>query len=178
MGYREDVAVAYASHTWEVLVTQIGSSFLTDDQRQNVIAFLDAADEHAVNEDGDHMLRWDSIKTSADDAQVLFDTLHNSMDDNYWQAIFLGEDGHVETHGSWYDNPFSLGVSHNLNSDTDGDEQWTTSGITLINSTPTIPAPATVPPTSKVINDHTCGCGNTACSKSEKSCWKCGAPIS
>ena len=26
-------------------------------------------------------------------------------------------------------------------------------------------------------NDHTCGCGNTRCNKTEKSCWKCGAPI-
>lgn len=31
--------------------------------------------------------------------------------------------------------------------------------------------------TSIVTNDYTCGCGNTKCSKTEKSCWKCGAPI-
>ncbi len=28
------------------------------------------------------------------------------------------------------------------------------------------------------INDHTCtSCGNNRCSKTEKSCWKCGSPI-
>lgn len=27
------------------------------------------------------------------------------------------------------------------------------------------------------INNHTCKCGNTKCSKTEKSCWKCGEPI-
>lgn len=28
------------------------------------------------------------------------------------------------------------------------------------------------------INNHTClGCGNTKCSKDERSCWKCGHPI-
>jgi hypothetical protein len=26
-------------------------------------------------------------------------------------------------------------------------------------------------------NDYTCPCGNNKCSKVEKSCWKCGAPI-
>ncbi len=26
-------------------------------------------------------------------------------------------------------------------------------------------------------NDYTCPCGNDKCSKVEKSCWKCGAPI-
>ncbi len=29
-----------------------------------------------------------------------------------------------------------------------------------------------------VVDDYTCGCGNTKCNKTEKSCWKCGAPIS
>ena len=29
-----------------------------------------------------------------------------------------------------------------------------------------------------VVDDYTCGCGNTKCNKKEKSCWKCGAPIS
>jgi hypothetical protein len=32
--------------------------------------------------------------------------------------------------------------------------------------------------TSVAINNHTCpGCGNTACSKDEKSCWKCGGSL-
>jgi hypothetical protein len=30
---------------------------------------------------------------------------------------------------------------------------------------------------SVTINNHTCKCGNTKCNKTEKSCWKCGAPI-
>lgn len=177
MGYREDVAVAYTAIGWDTLVTKIGSNLLTDVERKNVIEFLDAADSHAVNEDGDHCLTWDSIKTAADDSQVLFDTLHNALDQSDWYAVFMGEDGAEEIHGEWFDNPFSLYVSRHINVDTTGDEIWSTSGITIINSTPTIPAPPSMPPTSKVVNDHTCGCGNTACSKSEKSCWKCGAPI-
>lgn len=28
-----------------------------------------------------------------------------------------------------------------------------------------------------IIDDYTCSCGNTKCSKVENSCWKCGAPI-
>lgn len=33
-------------------------------------------------------------------------------------------------------------------------------------------------PTTTVCNDYTCAtCGNTACSKTEKSCWRCGHPI-
>ena len=28
-----------------------------------------------------------------------------------------------------------------------------------------------------VVDDYTCGCGNTKCSTKEKSCWRCGAPI-
>lgn len=34
-------------------------------------------------------------------------------------------------------------------------------------------------PVDTVVNDHVCvSCKNTACNKSEKSCWKCGHPIS
>lgn len=31
--------------------------------------------------------------------------------------------------------------------------------------------------TGKLADNHTCGCGNTQCNKTEKSCWKCGAAI-
>lgn len=32
---------------------------------------------------------------------------------------------------------------------------------------------------TQTVNDHTCiACGNTACSKTETSCWKCGTVIS
>lgn len=31
---------------------------------------------------------------------------------------------------------------------------------------------------TQVVNDHTClSCGNTRCSKTEKSCWKCGGKL-
>jgi hypothetical protein len=39
-----------------------------------------------------------------------------------------------------------------------------------------VPASSATP--AVAVNDHTCtSCGNTSCSKSEKSCWKCGAAI-
>ena len=34
------------------------------------------------------------------------------------------------------------------------------------------PAPIPAP-----VDNYTCGCGNTKCSTTEKSCWRCGAPI-
>ena len=171
MGYRSDVVVAYTAPGWDDLVKKIGSNLLSDSQRREVIAFLDEADEHAVNEDGDHCLRWDSIKFYADDVQILFTTLHNKMEPADWRAVILGEEGDSEEYGDWFDNPFNIYVSRMLNMDTTDDESWSSSGITF---TPTPSAPTMAAP----INDHTCVCGNTACSKTEKSCWKCGAPIS
>ena len=42
-------------------------------------------------------------------------------------------------------------------------------------TTPTIPTPA---PTNTIVNNHTCvSCGNSACNTTEKSCWRCGHPI-
>lgn len=42
--------------------------------------------------------------------------------------------------------------------------------------TGTLPPPME-PIVSVTVNDYTCGCGNTKCNKTEKSCWKCGAAI-
>lgn len=39
------------------------------------------------------------------------------------------------------------------------------------------PIPATQDNNKGVVNDYTCGCGNTKCNTTEKSCWRCGAPI-
>lgn len=37
--------------------------------------------------------------------------------------------------------------------------------------------PVLEPIQSVTVDDYTCGCGNTKCSKTERSCWKCGAAI-
>jgi hypothetical protein len=41
------------------------------------------------------------------------------------------------------------------------------------------PSPVVAKPVAPVaINNHTCPtCGNTACSRSESKCWKCGNPL-
>lgn len=44
---------------------------------------------------------------------------------------------------------------------------------------PDSPTSTPVATSAAVINDHTCTqCNNTSCSKTEKSCWRCGHPIS
>jgi len=50
----------------------------------------------------------------------------------------------------------------------------------LDNTVVTNSAPSLVSTNSAVvINNHQCtACGNTACNKQEKSCWRCGNPIS
>ena len=46
----------------------------------------------------------------------------------------------------------------------DGSDKW-------------MPKPDAAINDGKAINDHICHCGNDRCSKTEKSCWRCGAPI-
>lgn len=174
MGYREDVVVAYTAPGWLDLVSKIQSSLLTDEQRKEVIEFLDSVDDHSVNDNDEHCLVWSSIKTYSDDAVILFETLHNAIQSEDYHAVFLGEDGAVEEKGDWLDSPFCLGVQHSLSFSNDSCTVWGSCGI----NAPTLAKPNNPAVAAQPVNDHTCvQCGNTACSKSEKSCWKCGATI-
>lgn len=74
----------------------------------------------------------------------------------------------------------------------DAINQWTTYNLTeqVVITTPlkfqflddpksNTPIQSSQAPIDTVTNNHTCVfCKNTACNKSEKSCWKCGHPIS
>lgn len=52
---------------------------------------------------------------------------------------------------------------------------WPDSAVAILKAGK-IRAPSNI--SSLVINDHTCiSCGNTRCSKTKKSCWKCGNKI-
>lgn len=170
MGYREDVCVAYTKVGWELIVEKI-PEMLNNQQIQDVVEFLNSVDDHSVNDDGQHCLFWSSIKTYSDDAQILFELIHKEIPVEEFYYLGLGEDGAEEFYGDWAENPFGIHTFHHLNTNTDSCKTW--HDCHIVPTTPTNTSTST-----QVIDDYTCQCGNTKCNKTEKSCWKCGRPIS
>jgi len=170
MGYREDVALAYSKEGFEGLVEKISSDFLSEEEKEWAIAFLDGADVQRVSPGGSHLFIFSYIKTTSDDAQVVFNKLNRSLPSDEYLVQYLGEDGGEEVDGSFFDNPWDIYISKSINW-ADG-EHPKESLRTKIG--------ATVPVSNQpqpMVDDYTCQCGNTKCSTQETSCWKCGAPI-
>lgn len=191
MGYREDVAVAIEVEGWNQLLSFIKAWDQTAPEKsQSVVELIEAGvDEHHVNDDGDHLLIFTSIKTSADDYEAFLELLQNGtirgnggVDYDKWLIRSVGECGEEETYGDWFDNPFNIGITHNLNFDADGTDYQSgpiIPGRANPTTKPVAPAVVIKKVAGPPINNHTCTqCGNAACSKDEKSCWKCGCPIS
>lgn len=175
MGYREDVALVYSPEGWNQFLSL--TKALPYDIQVDLVSLLDEADDHFVNGDGAHMIVFYDVKVSADDFQIIMDTIHQQIDGDHFKATLVGEDGSEDYYGHLSPDPFGAYISHTLNFDTSDANRQSGSGIVVEEPPDTLPSGcAGAPP---VVDDHTCSaCGNTKCSKREKSCWKCGAPIS
>ena len=175
MGYREDVAVAISEAGWIDFLDEKDN--LSQEKINDIDSLLAVADEHWENPDGDHMFIFTSIKTGTDDFSAFQSVLVDAVPDRHWRMVSVGEDGAEDITGDWDCNPFDIGVQHQLS--------YNSGGCTLNQAS--MRKPVKVKPVAVIaapivsgppINNHTCTqCGNNACSKTEKSCWKCGAAI-
>lgn len=173
MGYREDVAIAYSPEGWNQFLSALKS--LSDDQRAPIVELIEGADEAQINEDGEFLIRWSYVKTYCDDFKAYLD-LHSQVSCDEYYGVFLGEDGAQETRGSYCDTPYNLGFNYSINTNDIGDFVDCKS---LIDVEMNAKNPAKSPIVIPAVDDHQCiSCGNDRCSKTEKSCWKCGHPIS
>lgn len=183
MGYREDVAVVFSKEGWKELSLffATSSNSFTVEQYELVKDFLYSADQHIVDStSGDRIFLFEYIKTYTDDYCALQSML-NQIDDCKWMTFSLGEDGGSKYGGSYMDNVFCVGSTHSLLYNEDVGDNFSGSPTGLIvptinaNSAPSMPIKVTS--VQIVVNDYTCACGNTKCSRTEKACWKCGAAI-
>lgn len=186
MGTREDVIVAITKKGWEYMMECLSNLIDNggDKEANDVMNLINDSDEHWINPDEDHMISWECIKSSADDfsdfRNLLSEMDDKSMEDEYFMLI-LNEDGTDESIGGWNQNPFDMGVHRSLNYNSGGCELQNHCAGPKKSAADSSKRywPVTIPATSTPVNDHTCTqCGNSSCSKSEKSCWKCGCPIS
>lgn len=172
MGYREDVAIAYSKEGFEELIEKMGSDLLSDEERDWAISFLDGADEKRLTDYGSRLYIFTSIKTVADDAQVVLHKLHGAINHHEYLVQYMGEDGGEDVDGGFFDNPFGIYVARSLSWDDAGDS-LSESLRDLVSFIPTPKSAINQP----VVDNYTCVCGNTKCSTQETSCWKCGAII-
>lgn len=172
MGYREDVVIVFSSDGW----IQLGEAINKAGQEAEVVReLINACDGARVTFDGDRLIKFDCVKVYADDFRAFMDCISNVHESQYL-GLFLGEDGAENFQGDYWDNPFFIGVSRRIEYECAGTD-WTGDDMFAGMNTPAKNAP-TIPAPVACMDDHTCmACGNTKCSKTEKSCWKCGHPI-
>lgn len=170
MGYRENVCIVVSKSGWKKIVQYVQS--MNDDNRSLIINFFKSADRNETL-NGDHLLVFDSIKTYADDSKLFFDNALAELDLNEYHIISVGEDNNIQQSGDYHYNSFDSHIVVEINIPNDGEvfsdfEEFDSKQseiIETINNT-------------AIIDDHVCiNCGNTKCSKHEKSCWKCGQSI-
>ena len=166
MGSYTDVMIAISKVGWYQLVDMVK----VDEDSYDIIDLISSCDRHLEHNDGSHFFLFESVKVYADDFAA-FSKLYNSLDtDDYLAHYLYSEDGSEDTEGTYWDNPFDMYVQRTINFDDSGSKEW---NRTFADCTP---KKATA--VSTCVDDHTCiACGNAKCSKTEKSCWKCGTPI-
>jgi hypothetical protein len=180
MGYREDVAIVCGEAVWQEIEEAVQA--MGDSDRDLITTHIQEADEHRVNDDGVRFLFWTSIRTMSQDVMLLTKLLNSlaSIDEAYddeWLMVCVGEDGATEYSGCYFQNPFGVGVVHQITYGTNDSKcvkdepcKW----VLAATEPRTVSAGANIKP----VNNHTCTtCGNTACNKQESSCWKCGTAI-
>jgi hypothetical protein len=184
MGYREDVACVFSPDGWNQFLSAV-KSYSAEDM-DTVRGLINGADIARITLDGERFFKFDYVKTTTPDFSLLTDAC-KQVDENEYLVLMLGEDGGEEYFGDFHGNQFCIGVSRMISYDPCGND------FTGDDFFDVIDAPSTDAVTDSsvggVINnitvsahvcvdDHTCvGCGNTKCSKTEKSCWKCGCAI-
>lgn len=172
MGTREQLILVYSKPGWDQLTNLIGSTFLLNTERQRVVNFINDYDVHQTDPRGAHLLYFSECDTSRADAHLLISSLHSQVSSKDWLVHIIYEDGGEDSFGGFHNNSFSPTVERKLKWD---DNNALNAGKVNISS----PAPAVAKPVATTpINNHTCPtCGNTACSRSEKKCWRCGNPL-
>ncbi len=172
MGSREQLILVYSKSGWDQLTNLIGSTFLSSTERKRVVDVINDHDAHQTDACGAHLLYFSECDTSCAEVQLLISSLHSQFSAKEWFTYIIFEDGSEDSFGGFYNNSFCPSVERRLKWD---DNNALNAGKVNIGA----PAPVVAKPiATTAINNHVCPtCGNTACSRSEKKCWKCGNPL-
>lgn len=171
MSYFVDVGIAYSEAGWNQLCKHLDA--MDQETRELVQDFINHNHRARITAQGDRYIGFDSIDESDNGAFNCFMNCNNFIDSNNYLALIIGEDGTEDFHGDYFDNPFGVAVHRMIMIDPAGDYYLGDNMFAF-----EAPQPVAIKQPETIINDHTCiACGNNKCSKTEKSCWKCGNPI-
>lgn len=184
MSYIEDAIFIYSEQGWESLIEALNN--LSSEKCDEVKSLLNSADTIRVSFNCDRMFKFIDANTNSDSFLALRSINDNISPSNYL-GIYTGEGSTTpeEYVGDYWDNPFNAGVQRiiyhdNAGNDFSGDDMFAYLSEINTYSDKSSSSDDFVKSNdvSQIINDHTCvSCGNTKCSKSEKSCWRCGSSI-
>jgi hypothetical protein len=170
MGTREQLIVVFSKNGWDQLTSFIGSTFVNNQNRKDVLDAINNNDDHQTDSKGDHLLHFQEVDSSSHSMQLLLTKLMGNIHSKEWLVNMIFDDGTEDSYGGYYNSSFNVSVRRHLT--------WvdvnSVPGGKLNVADPVAPKPVASTP----INNHKCSaCGNDRCSKIEKTCWKCGNPL-
>ncbi len=170
MSTTEKMVIIYSQKGWIKLTSIFNSSIFLPFECKVILDLINSAESHQTTSRGEHLLYFESVNTASRDVQLLLYTANNYIDSDEFIVHIIYDIGSEACFGNYYNNSFSLSVERQFS--------WadanTMKGQPLSISNPLPPKPNAI----VIKDDHTCTmCGNTKCSKQEKSCWKCGSSI-
>jgi hypothetical protein len=176
MGIRSDLAIAYSKVGWEKMEKYFASLSLND--QEMILDLIQDADQHLIHFDGDHLLSWTSMKSGCADMDLLNHGHSSALDDeDYYSVEIYDCGGDEEISGGYYDNPFGICCNRSIFINDTDSEEFSMENL-LIMQPQSSKIDSSVSGPTVIVDDHVCpACGNTKCSRQEKSCWKCGSSL-
>jgi len=175
MGIRSDLAIAYSKRGWEKMEAYFAS--LSQNDQEMILDLLQDAEDHYLHDNGDHLLSWTSMKTGCADTILLF-AGHQELDyEDFYSVEVFDCGGDEEIGGGYYDNPFGICLNRSIFINANDCEPFSMEEMRLMQNNLLDEEPLEQGSLT-IMDDHICpACGNTKCSKQEKSCWKCGSSL-
>jgi hypothetical protein len=175
MSIRSDLAIVYSKHGWEKMEAYFAS--LSQNDQGVILDLIQDADQHLIHADGDHLLSWTSIKSGCADTILLFAGHQNLSYEDFYSVEVYDCGGDEEISGGYCDNPFGICLNRSIFINDSDCEEFSLESLMIMQPQSIIEEP-NAQHTTIIVNDCVClVCGNSKCSSTEKSCWKCGASL-
>lgn len=169
MGKHEQLVVVFSKNGWDRLTTLI-SSFLGIQDRKDILDVINGNDAHQEDSKGDHLLHFMNIDSSTREMQLFLGKLMGNINPKEYRVNMIFDDGSEDAYGTYRVNSFNVTVQRQLT--------WVDANSIHAGAVHVAGPSAPKPVVAAAVNNHTCPtCGNTACSRSEKKCWRCGNPL-
>jgi hypothetical protein len=180
---QDDVAIAFSPAGWRQFLEgfqKVAASNASRPLVNRVRELILDYDEHSITASNEHFLMWKSRQIQTSEMLCMLREIVLPIASSEFLCLTVSPGNTVGTYGKYTQNSFALTTQVRLTRKLSNGARY--GGIVDLITDLMVEDNTTVaPPTVRDVanaNDHTCvSCGNTACNRTESSCWRCGTAI-